>query len=247
MQGLDSLAVRAAEYRAAGCVFAKWRSPLTIDGASGKPSELAIEANCRDLARYALICQSVGLVPLVEPDVVLTGTHTLEVAVEVNARVHAALFKAMADYGVYMEGALFKVNMVNPGNSCPVPYSVDAIAAANLGVLRRSLPVAIRSVNFLSGGQSLDDCAARLNTMNTLKQQRGVCSAPWNLSFSWSACIQLPLFQLCKTEDFSADEAGMPTQAMQELYLKNLKIASDAALGKLTLAPGAGDHTPPVE
>ena len=244
MQGLDSLSLRAAEYRAAGCLFAKWRSPLTIDTASGKPSELAIESNCRDLARYALICQSEGLVPLVEPDVVLKGEHTLETAVEVNGRVHAALFKAMADHDVYMEGALFKVNMVCPGKDCPVAYSVDDIATANLLVLRRSLPVAIRSVNFLSGGQSLEACAARLNAMNQLKQKRGACSAPWNLSFSWSACVQLPLFDLCLTEDYSGDEAGFPRAAMQALYLNNLSVAASAASGTHTPAPGDGDHKP---
>ena len=146
-----------------------------------------------------------------------------------------------------MEGALFKVNMVNPGKDCPNPVSVDTIAAANLLVLRRSLPVAIRSVNFLSGGQSLEDCAARLAAMNRLKQQKGGDRfAPWNLSFSWSACIQLPLFDLCKTEEFSGDEAGMPRAAMQALYLKNLKVAADAAKGVHTPAPGDGDHKPPT-
>ena len=97
MQGLDSLAERLKEYKKAGCVFAKWRSPLTIDVAKGKPSSLAIEANMRDQARYALICQAEGIVPIVEPDLVLTGTHTLEDAVEINVRVLNVLFGSLAE------------------------------------------------------------------------------------------------------------------------------------------------------
>ena len=104
MQGLDSLAARCAEYREAGCKFAKWRSPLEIDVAAGQPSDLVIEANMRDLARYALICQAEGLVPIVEPDISLQGCHTLEQAVAINVKVQSCLYKAMLDHGVYMEG-----------------------------------------------------------------------------------------------------------------------------------------------
>ena len=104
MQGLDSLAVRLAEYKTAGCEFAKWRSPLEIDVAAGQPSDLVIEANMRDLARYALICQAEGLVPIVEPDISLKGDHDLETAVRVNVKVQSELFKAMLDHGVYMAG-----------------------------------------------------------------------------------------------------------------------------------------------
>jgi hypothetical protein len=105
MQGLDSLAARCAEYKAAGCEFAKWRSPLEIDVAAGQPSDLVIEANMRDLARYALICQAEGLVPIVEPDIALKGDHDLETAVRVNVKVQSELFKAMLDHGVYMAWA----------------------------------------------------------------------------------------------------------------------------------------------
>jgi len=104
MQGLDSLAVRCKEYVAAGAVFAKWRSPLVIDVEKGCPTDLAIKANMQDLARYALICQSEGLVPIVEPDISLSGSHTLETAINVNIKVQAELYKAMIDHGVYMEG-----------------------------------------------------------------------------------------------------------------------------------------------
>ena len=104
MQGLDSLAVRCNEYYKGGARFAKWRSPLVIDMTKGCPTNLAIKANMQDLARYALICQSEGLMPIVEPDVSLTGTHTLEEAIDVNIRIQSELFKAMIDHGVYMAG-----------------------------------------------------------------------------------------------------------------------------------------------
>ena len=239
MQGLDFLAKRCAEYKAAGCTFAKWRSPLTIDVAKGTPSALAIETNMRDLARYALICQSEGLVPIVEPDLVLKGDHSLEDAVEANARVNMELFRACADYGVYMEGTLLKTNLVNPGKDCSETYSLEQIADANLRMLRRVLPVAVQSVNYLSGGLDLDAASGRLAAINDLKKRRGGDRyAPWNLSFSWSACIQLPLFQLCKTA--AADASGLPRKAIQALYIKNLAVAKDAALGKHADLPKKG-------
>lgn len=241
MQGLDSLSIRCAEYKAAGCVFAKWRAPLTIDAAKGQPSPLAIDSNMRDLARYALICQEAGLVPIVEPDVVLAGAHTLEAAIEANVRVWSSLFRALTEHGVFTEGVVFKVNLVNPGKACPTPYSAEQIAEANLNALRRTLPVAVGTVNYLSGGQSLADATARLDAINRLKAARGGPRyAPWNLSFSWSAAIQLPLFELCRTEP--ADESGMPRAAMQALYVEELKLASDAALGRHKRAAGDGDH-----
>jgi len=236
MQGLDSLAVRLASYREAGCVFAKWRSPLTVDVAAGKPSQLAIEANMVDQARYALICQSEGIVPIVEPDLVLAGTHTLEDAVEVNVRVLNSLFAAMAAHGVHMDGCILNVNMVNAGLGCAdAPYSAEAIADANLRALRRSLPVACRTVNYLSGGQSLADAAARLNAINVLKAARGGDRyAPWNLSYSWSAAIQMPLFQLCNDASLERHAGtNLPLKAMATQYVANLKVASAAALGKM--------------
>jgi len=235
MQGLDSLAERLREYKAKGCVFAKWRSPLTIDVAAGKPSGLAIEANMVDQARYALICQSEGIVPIVEPDLVLAGTHTLEDAVEINVRVLNVLFGAMAAHSVHLDGAILKVNMVNAGKGSTASYTADDIADANLRALRRSLPVAIRTVNYLSGGQSLADAAARLDAINRLKAKRGGDRyAPWNLSYSWSAAIQLPLFELCTDTSLERDAAsGLPLKAMAAAYVANLRTASLAARGRL--------------
>eukprot|EP00798_Chlamydomonas_sp_ICE-L_P029708 gene29708-5143_t len=232
MQGLDSLAARLEEYKAAGCVFAKWRSPMVIDEATGQPSDFVIEANMQDLARYALICQDVGLVPIVEPDVSLTGTHTLEAAVAINTKIQSVLYRAMLEHGVFMEGAILKSNIVNPGKSCPQAYTVDEIAQANVDVFRRVMPVAIRTANFLSGGQSLADASARLSVMN---QKKG--NFPVNLSFSWSAALQMPLFALCDGE--------LKLKEMEELYMHGLKVASAAAKGEITPEGGAGDHKPP--
>lgn len=245
MQGLDNLAERMREYKAAGCVFAKWRSPLTIDIAAGKPSQFAIEANMRDQARYALICQDEGVVPIVEPDLVLAGTHTLEDAVEINVRVLNALFGAMAEYGVHLDGAILKVNMVNAGKDCAEgPYTAEQIADANLRALRRVLPVSIRTVNYLSGGQPLADASARLDAINRLKAKRGGDRyAPWNLSYSWSAAVQMPLFELCKDQSLERDAAtGLPLKAMAAQYVANLRIASAAATG--SLATPEVDETP---
>lgn len=231
MQGLDSLNVRAKEYYDAGARFAKWRSPLVIDVASGCPTDLAIRANMQDLARYALICQSEGLMPIVEPDISLTGCHTLEQAVDVNVRVQAELFKAMIDHGVYMAGSTLKPNIINPGRDCTESYSVEEIAEANIFVLEQSFPVAMKGANYLSGGQSLPDAAARLSALNKVKGK-----APWNLSFSWSQALQLPLLDLCKGKD------ELQLDDMAKLYVKELAIAGAAARGEWEGKKGDGDH-----
>lgn len=231
MQGLDSLAVRAKEYYEAGARFAKWRSPLVIDVENGCPTDLAIKANMQDLARYALICQSEGLMPIVEPDVSLSGTHTLEQAVDINIKIQSELFKAMIDHGVYMPGTTLKPNIINPGKDCPVGYTVEEIAEANIYVLNQSFPVAMPGANFLSGGQTLEQGTARLSAMNKIKGK-----GPWNLSFSWSQAIQLPLLELCKGKgELQLDEMG-------KLYVEELKIASAAALGVHEWNAGDGDH-----
>lgn len=235
MQGLDSLALRCRDYYKAGARFAKWRSPLVIDIEKGCPTDLAIKANMHDLARYALICQSEGLMPIVEPDVSLSGTHTLEQAVDINIKIQSELFKAMIDHGVYMPGTTLKPNIINPGKNCPKAYTVEEIAEANIYVLEQSFPVAMPGSNFLSGGQTLEQAAARLSAMNKIKGK-----GPWNLSFSWSQALQLPLLDLCK------GKGELQLEEMSKLYVEELKIASAASLGQYEWKKGDGDHVPPV-
>ena len=151
MQGLDHLALRAQSYYKAGARFAKWRSPITIDRVTGRPTDLAIKANMDDLARYALICQSEGLMPIIEPDVSLDGDHTLEEAVQVNVKVQSTLMKSLIDHGVFLGGCTIKTNIINPGKLCTKAYSVDEIAAANIYMYEQCFPVAIKGINVLSG------------------------------------------------------------------------------------------------
>jgi len=179
-----------------------------------------------------LICQDVGLVPIVEPDISLKGDHDLETAVRVNVKVQSMLFKSMLDHGVYMEGALLKSNMVNPGKKCKTKYTVDDLAVANLQVFRRCFPTAMVSANFLSGGQSLEDAAARLDAINKHKSAKD----PWNLSFSWSAALQMPLFELCR------GKSELPLKEMGDLYIAELEKAGAAARGSYARKGKEGDH-----
>ncbi|MGK3736168.1 MAG: fructose-bisphosphate aldolase class I [Bacillariaceae sp.] len=231
MQGLDSLNVRCQEYYHAGARFAKWRSPLVIDMEKKCPTDLAIRANMQDLARYALICQSEGLMPIVEPDISLSGSHTLEEAIDINIRVQSELFKAMIDHGVYMAGSTLKPNVVNPGRDCPVSYTVEEIAEANIFVFEQSFPVAMKGCNYLSGGQNLASASARLSAINKANKK-----GPWNLSFSWSQALQLPILDLCKGKD------GLQLEEMSKLYVAELAIAGASARGEHEWKKGEGDH-----
>ena len=151
--------------------------------------------------------------------------------VAVNTKVLAELFKSMIDHRVYMPGATLKSNIINPGKDCPISYSVEDIGKANVSVLESTFPVAMKTANYLSGGQSLEDAAARLSAVNKANKH-----GPWNLSFSWSAAFQLPLLELCKGTD------GLQFDAMSKLYVDELKIASAASKGEWDGAPGDGDH-----
>jgi len=227
MQGLDSLAVRCRLYYSQGARFAKWRSPIAIDVSKGQPSMLAMKSNMDDLARYALICQSEGLMPIVEPDILIKGgNQTLEEATKVAIEVQSYLYHSMIQHNVYMEGATLKPSMVLPGMQCTSSYSLPQIAHANLFVLQSCcFPSAMPAVNYLSGGQSLEQACARLHAINYF--QNGSINKPWNLSFSWSAAIQLPVLELCRGNT----DGIMPLKQMAQLYLTELKMASQASLG----------------
>jgi fructose-bisphosphate aldolase, class I len=187
-QGLDGLAERLAIYKAQGARFAKWREVYSIS--PHNPTQLGIEANAEVLARYAAICQSMGIVPIVEPEVLLDGDYTLERCLEVTEAVQHAVFHALHRHGVVLEHMLLKPSMVVPGKDALRKASTDEIAEKTLAQLRRSVPAAMPCINFLSGGQTPEEATANLNAINALAGH-----APWELSFSYGRALQQPVLQ----------------------------------------------------
>ena len=172
-QGLDDLDKRCEQYKADGCQFAKWRSVLTIG--ENTPSYQAIMENANVLARYAATCQAAGLVPIVEPEVLCDGDHSLERCQKVTETVLAAVYKALSDHHVYLEGTLLKPNMVTPGQSCPRKASPAEVGQATVQALSRTVPPAMPGVVFLSGGQSEEEASVNLNAIN----QYAGAPKPW--------------------------------------------------------------------
>jgi fructose-bisphosphate aldolase, class I len=193
-EGLDGLRERLAEYAKMGARFAKWRAVLGV--ADGIPSHGCIEANAQALARYAALCQEAGLVAVVEPEVLMDGTHTLERCSEVTEQVLRALFGQLYTQRVALEGLLLKPNMVLAGMSCPRQAGVDEVADATVACLLRAVPAAVQGIAFLSGGQSGEFASARLNAMNVRFKSR----LPWALAFSFARAIQQPALEIWKGE-----------------------------------------------
>jgi fructose-bisphosphate aldolase class I len=197
-EGLDGLRGRLGEYFRMGARFAKWRA--VISPADGHPSRGCVDANAHALARYAALCQEAGLVPIVEPEVLMDGDHTLDRCREVTERVLRCLFDQLSAQSVLLEGIILKPNMVLPGLTCPTQESVDAVAAATLTTLLRAVPAAVAGIAFLSGGQSGELASARLNAMNVMAQSAGA-RAPWPLVFSFARAIQQPALDIWRGED----------------------------------------------
>jgi len=185
--GLDGLRERLAEYSTMGARFAKWRAVITIDDAGNTPSRGCIEANAHALARYAALCQEAGIVPIVEPEVLMDGAHTLARCAEATERTLHVVFHALRAQRVLLEGVLLKPNMVVPGLKCPAQASAGEVADATIAAFRRVVPAAVGGIAFLSGGQSAQDASARLNAMHV----RHV-DLPWPLAFSFARAIQDP-------------------------------------------------------
>jgi fructose-bisphosphate aldolase class I len=181
-EGLDGLRDRLAEYRDLGARFAKWRAVITIG--DGIPSRACIHANAHALARYAALCQEAGLVPIVEPEVLMDGVHTIERCDEVTLDTLAAVYAELHTQGVVLEGTLLKPNMVISGKDCPAQATVEEVAAATVRTLRRAVPSAVPGIVFLSGGQSPELATAHLNAMNAMGGH------PWELSFSYGRALQ---------------------------------------------------------
>jgi fructose-bisphosphate aldolase class I len=205
-EGLDGLRGRLKEYFQMGARFAKWRAVITI--ADGIPSRSCIEANAHSLASYAAFCQEAGLVPVVEPEVLMEGTHTLERCSEVTEEVLLTVFNQLQIQQVMLEGMILKPNMVLPGLTCPKQETVDKVADATVMCFLRVVPAAVPGIAFLSGGQSGELATARLNAMNIRFKSR----LPWALAFSFARAIQQPALEIWK-----GDEANIPA-AQRALY-----------------------------
>jgi fructose-bisphosphate aldolase class I len=193
-EGLDGLRERLAEYAKMGARFAKWRAVIAVG--DGIPSRGCIEANAQALARYATLCQEAGLVPVVEPEVLMDGGHSLERCCEVTEEVLGRVFNHLCSLPVMLEGMLLKPNMVLPGLTCPKQETLDEVADATVRCLLRAVPPAVPGIAFLSGGQSAELASARLNAMNV----RFKSQLPWALAFSFARAIQQPALEIWRGE-----------------------------------------------
>ena len=225
-EGLDGLAKRVDEYARLGAKFAKWRA--VIDIAPALPSDRAIEANAHALARYAGICQAGGLVPIVEPEVLMDGDHSLERCREVTERVLRTVFWELAKAGIVLEEMVLKPNMVVPGLRSAKPASVPEVASATLDTLSRTVPAAVAGIAFLSGGQSDQDAAAHLSEINRLAASR---RAPWPITFSYGRALHQAAMNAWRGEEanWAAGQAALSRRA------------------RCNAAAARGQHTPELE
>lgn len=207
-QGLDGLPERLKEYYDLGARFAKWRVIFDMDATH--PSKLAVRTNAELLARYAAICQSQNIVPIVEPELLIDGEHSLARCAEASEEVFHRVFHALHHHKVVLEHMVLKPSMVICGKDCPNQASVDAVAKATVEILLRTVPAAVPSINFLSGGQSDELATQHLNKMNTLHP-----NLPWNLSFSYGRALQAPALKAWngKAENVAAGQAALYKRA----------------------------------
>ncbi|XBI20602.1 hypothetical protein VPH35_061856 [Triticum aestivum] len=229
-QGFDDLGKRCAKYYEAGARFAKWRAVLKI-GAT-EPSQLSIDQNAQGLARYAIICQENGLVPIVEPEILVDGPHDIDRCAYVTEIVLAACYKALNDQHVLLEGTLLKPNMVTPGSDSK-KVAPEVIAEYTARTLQRTVPAAVPAIVFLSGGQSEEEATLNLNAMNKLQTKK-----PWNLSFSFGRALQQSTLKAWSGKTENEEKA-------RAAFLVRCKANSEATLGTYkgdaTLAEGASE------
>ena len=218
-EGLDGLRDRLGEYSGMGARFAKWRAVITIG--EGIPTWACIQANAHALARYAALCQEADLVPIVEPEVLMDGDHTLERCFEVTEKVQRAVFSELFAQRILLEGMILKPNMVVPGVKSPKQATVDEVADATVTCLLRAVPPAVPGVAFLSGGQSGEQAVAHLNAMNV----RYKSHAPWALTYSFARAIQQPAMEIWKGDDTNVEAA-------QRALYQNASMARAARRGE---------------
>ena len=221
-EGLDGLRDRLKEYAAMGARFAKWRAVIRIT--DRLPSPMCVNVNAHALARYAALCQEQGIVPIVEPEVLMDGSHTIERCEDVTSSILHAVFHALFEQCVRLEGMLLKPNMVIAGKDCPKKASVEEVATATLRCLRRHVPAAVPGIVFLSGGQSDVLATSHLNAINKLD-----LSKPWKISFSYGRALQDPAI-----ETWRGNQQNL--KAAQQAFYHRAKCNSAAAIGKYTSA-----------
>jgi len=222
-EGLDGLRDRLKEYFQMGARFAKWRAVITVG--EGLPSRSGLEANAHALARYAALCQEAGLVPIVEPEVLMEGEHTLERCRKVTEEALRNVFIQLNCQRVMLEGIILKPNMVLPGLACPQQASVEEVADATVNCLLRTVPAAVPWIAFLSGGQSAELASVRLNAMNVRFKSR----APWALAFSFARAIQQPALEI-----WQGQEANVLTA--QQALIHRARCNQAARRGEYTAA-----------
>jgi len=218
-EGLDGLRERLAEYRGLGARFAKWRAVIEIG--EGIPTVSCIEANAQALARYAALSQEAGLVPIVEPEVLMDGTHTISRCEDVTAATLHRVFSSLVSHRVEPEGMLLKPNMVISGKECPQQAGADDVAAATVRCLRRAVPAAVPGIVFLSGGQSAELATVHLDAMNALGKH------PWELSFSYGRALQDPVLKTWKG-------VAANVQAAVEAFRHRCRCNGAARFGRYT-------------
>lgn len=218
-EGLDGLRERLKNYAAAGLKFAKWRAVIVIT--ANTPTDGNIYANAHALARYAALCQEAGLVPIVEPEVLMDGDHTIERCFEVTQRVLHIVFKVLIQQRVYLEGMILKPNMVVPGLGSSAQADAEQVADATIKCLLRCVPAAVPGVAFLSGGQLAQDASAHLNAMHVKYKNK----LPWALTFSFARAVQQPAMEYWKGKDENVAIA-------QQLLYKRASINNAARRGE---------------
>ena len=214
--GLEGLVERAATYYERGARFAKWRAVLQITD-DGCPTELAVKENAWGLARYARACQESGLVPIVEPEILMDGAHSIEKTAMVQERVLIEVYKACAENGVFLEGSLLKPSMTVPGADHPEPASSEEVAKITVRTMERCVPAAVPGIMFLSGGLTEEDASVYLNTINSVERKGG-----WSLSFSYGRALQQSCLQGWR---------GKHIEAGQKALLARAQANSEASMG----------------
>lgn len=217
-EGLDGLRDRLNEYARLGAKFAKWRAVISIG--DDMPSSTCIDANCHALARYAALCQEAGIVPMVEPEVLMDGSHDIDTCFDVTEATLRSLFATLYEHNVWLEGTILKASMVLPGKDCADKASVEDVAMATVRCLRATVPATLPGIVFLSGGQSDLDATQHLNEMNQMGPH------PWPLSFSYGRAMQSAALKLW-AQDMNANFG-----AAQKIVAMRARENGMAALGR---------------